>query len=145
MKKLTAIFFIAIIISGCNPIDTYYIISEESIQKGTDGISDSSFKKNRELLYTSMRIRLKIESYDNFRVKVMITHDFSELNTDAKKVDPNNIWSSSLIRELNACDFFNESNWNCGESNEYKNIYIMSNGELSIGELKLIKKYGIKQ
>ena len=144
MIKLAAIFFIAMAICACNPIDTYYVISEESIQKGTDGITDSTAKRGRELLYASMIFRVKIESYNNFRVKVMITHDFSKLNTDAKKVDPNNIWSSPSIRDLTACNFFNENNWNCGESNQYKDMFIMSNGELSYGELKLIKKYSTK-
>jgi len=143
MIKLAAIFFIVMAICGCNPIDTYYLISEESIQKGTDGITDSTFKRNREILYASMRFRLKIESYDNFRVKVMITHDFSKLNTDAKKEDPKNMWSTPSILELTACNFFNENNWNCGESNQYKDMFIMSNGELSYEELKLIKKYSI--
>jgi hypothetical protein len=142
-KYFTILIFISGI-SGCNPIDTYYINSEESIKKRVDGITSNVYKKNLEILFASMRYQIKIEKDKKISMKVMITHDFKDYVIDEETMEGFKKLGTPSIQELTYCDYFDEKNWNCGENSKYKDRFIMSNGDLSNGEMKLIKKYRLK-
>jgi hypothetical protein len=131
-KSLTSLL-ILLTLSACNFIEPYYVRSEDSIKK----VENQNLKK----LLSADKFYLKFQYQPKFGFKLLVTTEFP--SSKVKDWDSEDVETLSMpnIRNLFACDYFDEKNWNCGDDDTNKKLFIMKNGVLYNGSSKLEKRY----